>query len=107
MELSDTSLKSSIIQEHDLAMRPISSIHCEDATQPSSLPPRLPQEASQETVKDITKSPSSKIAELLKGKEREWATVIRKEGPLQLLDMPLDLLREILREVSRLSTLCR
>lgn len=58
---------------------------------------KLPQEAARE--RETSKSPGRKISELLKEKEREWTEVVRKAGPLQLLDLPLDLLSEILREV--------
>lgn len=40
-----------------------------------------------------------KIARLLKGKEKDWATAAKKEGPLQLLDLPLDILKIIFKEV--------
>lgn len=40
------------------------------------------------------------LARLLKGKEREWASVIEnKNGPLRLLDLPMDILKEIVKEV--------
>lgn len=41
-----------------------------------------------------------KVARLLKGKEKNWAAAAEKEGPLQLLDLPLDILKIILKEVS-------
>lgn len=39
------------------------------------------------------------ISNLLKDKEREWAAVAAKKGPLKLLDLPLDILKEIVKEV--------
>jgi len=42
----------------------------------------------------------SKISSLLKDKEREWAAVAAKKGPLRLLDLPLDVLKEIVKEVN-------
>ncbi len=60
---------------------------------------KLPQEAPRESKMEASKSPGRKISELLKEKEREWTDVVRKIGPLQLLDLPLELLTEILREV--------
>jgi hypothetical protein len=43
----------------------------------------------------------SKISNLLKDKEQEWTAVVKKKkGPLQLLDLPLDVLKEIVKEVS-------
>lgn len=45
-----------------------------------------------------------KLAKLLKGKEEEWAAVAkRKSGPLKLLDLPLDILKEIIKEVGKRS----
>ncbi|CAF9903020.1 MAG: hypothetical protein ALECFALPRED_000103 [Alectoria fallacina] len=42
----------------------------------------------------------------LKGKGHERATLVRKEGPLQLLDLPLDILKDIFKEVTHTSDLC-
>ena len=74
--------------------------HLEESSPAKSAFPKLPQEAPRETKTETTKSPGRRISELLKGKEKEWTAVTRKVGPLRLLDLPLDLLREILREVS-------
>ncbi len=41
-----------------------------------------------------------KMSKLLKGKEEEWTAVAQKKGPLQLLDLPVDVLKEIVKEVS-------
>lgn len=44
------------------------------------------------------------LARLLKGKESEWAAVIaKKKGSLRLLDLPMDVLKEIVKEVRRWS----
>lgn len=40
-----------------------------------------------------------KLSKLLKGKEEEWTAVAQKKGPLQLLDLPVDVLKEIVKEV--------
>lgn len=40
-----------------------------------------------------------KLSKLLKGKEEEWTAVAKKNGPLQLLDLPMDVLKEIVKEV--------
>jgi hypothetical protein len=42
----------------------------------------------------------TKISNLLKDKEQEWAAVMEKKGPLQLLDLPMDILKEIVKEVA-------
>ena len=39
------------------------------------------------------------MAKLLKGKDKEWAAVVDKKGSLQLLDLPVDVLKEIIKEV--------
>ena len=39
----------------------------------------------------------AKMANLLKGKEKECAAV--KTGPLHLLDLPMDILKDIVKEV--------
>jgi hypothetical protein len=35
----------------------------------------------------------------LKGKEKEWTAVAEKKRPLQLLDLPVDILKEIIEKV--------
>lgn len=42
----------------------------------------------------------TKISNLLKDKEKEWTAVAEKKGPLRLLDLPMDVLKEIVKEVS-------
>jgi hypothetical protein len=39
------------------------------------------------------------LSRLLKGKEREWHAISSKTGPLHLLDLPVDILRLIVKEV--------
>jgi hypothetical protein len=41
----------------------------------------------------------TKISNLLKDKEQEWTAVMEKKGPLKLLDLPMDVLKEIVKEV--------
>jgi hypothetical protein len=48
--------------------------------------------------------PKSEIAmnvlqRTMKGKEKEWSSVAEKKRPLQLLDLPVDILREIIGQV--------
>jgi hypothetical protein len=45
-------------------------------------------------------SPKGKLSRSLKGKDKEWTAVAEKKRPLQLLDLPLDILREIISQVS-------
>lgn len=43
--------------------------------------------------------PKQAIKRLLKGKEKEWSAVAEKKGPLRLLDLPVDVLRDIINQV--------
>ena len=42
---------------------------------------------------------SQTVAKLLKGEEKEWTAVAEKKGPLHLLDLPVVILKEIVKEV--------
>lgn len=44
--------------------------------------------------------PIPSISRLLKGKEHEWKIVTAKPGPLHLLDLPVEVLRLVTKEVS-------
>lgn len=49
----------------------------------------------------------AKISSLLKDKEQEWTAVMERKGPLRLLDLPMDVLKEIVKEVSfRMLDIC-
>ncbi len=50
---------------------------------------------------DEMESQACKKARLLKGKEKEGPAAVRKEGPVQLLDLPLDILKDVLKEVRK------
>ena len=62
------------------------------------------QMAASESVSGKTETYSidakTKISNLLKDKEQEWAAVAKKKGPLRLLDLPMDVLKEIVKEVN-------
>ncbi|TVY21351.1 hypothetical protein LARI1_G001355 [Lachnellula arida] len=47
----------------------------------------------------------TKISSLLKDKEQEWTAVVEKKGPLHLLDLPMDVLKEIVKEVTHTNDL--
>ncbi|QSZ28831.1 hypothetical protein DSL72_003336 [Monilinia vaccinii-corymbosi] len=48
----------------------------------------------------------TKISNLLKDKEQEWTAVAEKRnGPLRLLDLPMDVLKEIVKEVTHTNDL--
>lgn len=51
-------------------------------------------------------NPKESISRLLKDKEKEWSDVAGKKGPLNLLDLPVDILKEIVHQVSMSRTLC-
>ena len=45
------------------------------------------------------------ISKLLQGKEKEWSAVAEKNGNLQLLDLPVDVLKEIVNHVTHTNDL--
>lgn len=66
----------------------------------SSLSPNSSQSRADE-AKEASETKAGP-ARLLKGKEKEWAAVVaNKKGPLRLLDLPMDVLKEIVKEVRR------
>lgn len=55
-----------------------------------------------------TIDPRAKISSLLKDKEKEWTAVVENRiGPLRLLDLPMDVLKEIVKEVRASMLYCR
>ena len=54
-----------------------------------------------ESTENTTQKPETRILRYLR--ERQKLLPKRKEGPLQLLELPLDVLKDILKEVSRRS----
>jgi hypothetical protein len=55
-----------------------------------------------------TIDPRAKISSLLKDKEKEWTAVVEnRKGPLRLLDLPMDVLKEIVKEVWPLFPYCK
>ena len=95
----------------DTASQPDDQIVCmpktSAATQPSNdVKPSgsgLQMASLQGLASDSAGKPSldarTKISSLLKDKEQEWTAVVEKKGPLQLLDLPMDVLKEIVKEV--------
>jgi len=61
-----------------------------------------PTEQTPEGCAEAKEGSSAKdtLKRLLKGKEKEWTAVAEKKGPLRLLDLPVDILREIINQVS-------
>ena len=47
--------------------------------------------------------PADKLSQLLRGKDKEWAATVEKQRPLRLLDLPVDVLKEIIKEVTTLN----
>ena len=62
-------------------------------------------QASEEDLSErsIMEASADSMAKSLRSKEKEWTTPARKEDPLRLLDLPLDLLKLILNQVSAVS----
>ncbi len=63
------------------------------------IPSNEAEEETGGTLIFATRKP--RISKYLKGKEKEWARAVEKRGPLQLLDLPVDVLKEIIKEVHR------
>ncbi|MCJ1402536.1 hypothetical protein MMC11_005756 [Xylographa trunciseda] len=53
----------------------------------------------------VLPGPAEKMAQLTKGKDKVWAATTEKKGPLQLLDLPVDVLKEIIKEVTHTNDL--
>jgi hypothetical protein len=103
LTLSDTASQPDdqpvAIPKTSAASQPSNHIEHGYADQPPPAPmcPNEPEalEKSERTSIDAR----TKISSLLKDKEQEWAAVVEKKGPLQLLDLPMDVLKEIVKEV--------
>lgn len=55
---------------------------------------------------DFVVKQEGKMSMPLKDKDKEMAAPVRKNGPLQLLDLPLDILKDVFKEVTHTSDLC-
>ncbi|KUJ22578.1 uncharacterized protein LY89DRAFT_574788 [Mollisia scopiformis] len=64
-----------------------------------------PASVMSDIVRKNVIDPRTKISSLLKDKEQEWASVVEKKGPLRLLDLPMDVLKEIVKEVTHTNDL--
>lgn len=90
-----------------------------DAGQPSDRPsafskttsativPHRPDESTLDPMAEQGDAPleekiRKRIHKILDGKEEEWTAVATKKGPLRLLDLPMDILKEIFKQVSRI-----
>ncbi|CCU76824.1 F-box domain-containing protein [Blumeria hordei DH14] len=49
--------------------------------------------------------PRAKISDLLKDREIEWTAIVAKKGPLQILDLPIDILKLIVKEITHTNDL--
>ncbi|RFU28763.1 hypothetical protein B7463_g7575, partial [Scytalidium lignicola] len=64
-----------------------------------------PETAIQDKSEKVGVDARTKISNLLKDKEREWTAVVARKGPLRLLDLPMDVLKEIVKEVTHTNDL--
>ena len=60
---------------------------------------RGPQELAAESGLMSFTSKAEKMRNLLKSKAEEWSAVVKRKKILQLLDLPLDILKDIVKEV--------
>jgi hypothetical protein len=67
-----------------------------------------PDSGEYDKIEKTTIDPRTKISSLLKDKEKEWTAVVEnRKGPLRLLDLPMDVLKEIVKEVRAPLSRCR
>jgi hypothetical protein len=66
----------------------------------STEPPRLVKQPAEASSKH-----DEVLARLLHGKEKEWSAIAEKTGPLQLLDLPIDILKEIVNHITHTNDL--
>lgn len=104
MDCSEGSSKNILSQEGQLDASSPSIHHNEESGTSKPFLQASSIANVQQKTGDVAPSPSEKISELLKDKEGEWTAVVAKKGttkgPIRLLDLPLDVLKEILKEVS-------
>ena len=85
----------------DDALRPAEAMHFSDEDEnPAELsdaPTRSVHDHPDGASETATSAP--KVLKHLKGKEKDVAIASRKKRPLQLLDLPVDILKEIIKEV--------
>lgn len=62
--------------------------------------PAKEREESNMTQEDCVVTQEDKMSRPHKGKEKEPAAIVRRGGSIQLLDLPLDILKYIFKEVS-------
>ena len=87
------------IPKTSAATQPLNDLKASDpgaGHQMATPEPATPSEKTQMAGVDVR----TKISNLLKDREQEWTAVVKKQGPLQLLDLPLDVLKEIVKEAS-------
>ncbi|EKG10480.1 Armadillo-like helical [Macrophomina phaseolina MS6] len=53
-------------------------------------------QASAEPMATDAQRPKEALTKLLNGKEKEWTAIAEKKGPIQLLDLPVDILKAII-----------
>ncbi|MCJ1379638.1 hypothetical protein MMC17_002740 [Xylographa soralifera] len=53
----------------------------------------------------VLSGPAEKMAQAIEEKDKVWAPAIEKRAPLQLLDLPVDVLKEIIKEVTHTNDL--
>ncbi|KAG4029906.1 hypothetical protein MFRU_014g01990 [Monilinia fructicola] len=96
-ELSSSSHKTST------AAQPSENLTLPDRTSGGAM--ATPSSAS-EKVEKAGLDAKTKISNFLKDKEQEWTAVVEKRnGPLRLLDLPMDVLKEIVKEVTHTNDL--
>jgi hypothetical protein len=100
----DPTVSESVSQPEDLAMIPKTSTSSQSINDSklngsSCEQAEVYQLEGSGTATKVAMDPKTRISCLLKDKEREWTAVVKRQGPLRLLDLPMDVLKEIVKEV--------
>ncbi|KAM0586626.1 hypothetical protein ACHAPN_009363, partial [Verticillium nonalfalfae] len=85
---------------------PSSLLHTTDVVPPTAPDEqRPPSQADGQLPPNHTEDAAMALRKLLKGKEEEWSAVSRRTGRLTLLELPFDILRLIVNEITHTNDL--
>lgn len=80
--------------------RSISSAH---SSSPEDLDQDIPSNPSEDEARPQDSLETERVKytleKLMDGKDKEWTAVVQRDGPLRLLDLPVDILNGIVGEV--------
>lgn len=92
-----------VTQDEPVVSRPLLSIKPANASVTAATAldhePVPNGQASVEPMAADAQRPKEALTKLLNGKEKEWTAIAEKKGPIQLLDLPVDILKAIIDHV--------